>query len=128
MNAFLGIGVFLVLLLGVLLVILFIGAKKKKALEMQEKKRKVIDLGTLVKKIKSKTATETELKENLELVLNLYGIIDDFAVYEDILFTITLHPNTNKNLILYFDKQLSQQNPEYKVRISDAVMDALKAR
>lgn len=128
MSLFLEIGVFLVLVLGVLLAILFIGAKKRKALEKQKKKTKVIDLATLVKRIKAKTATETELKENLELVLKLYGTIDDFAVYEDILFTITLHPNTNKNLILHFDKELSQHNPEYKKRISDAVMGALKAR
>ena len=121
MSLFLEIGAFLVLLLGVLLILLFLSAKKKKAEEMQKKKVKVVDLTTLVKKIKSETTTETELKENLELVLKLYGTIDDFSVYKDILFTITLHPNTNKNLILYFDKELSQRNPKYKKRISDTL-------
>ena len=128
MNAFLGIGVFLVFLLAVLLILLFLGAKKKKAQAMQKTKVKVIDLATLVKTIKLKTTVGKDLEKNLGLVLKFHGNIDDFSLYEEILYAVTLHPNTNKNLILYFEKELSQRNPEYKKRISDAVMDALKAR
>jgi len=128
MDVFLAIGAFLVVLLFVLLILLILNAKKKKAQAVQKKKVAVIDLATLVNKIKSKTTSALELKENLELVLKFHGNIDDFSVYEKVLFAITLHPNTNKNLILYFEKELARRNPEYKKQISDAVMDALKAR
>ena len=52
----------------------------------------------------------------------------DFDIYMDILFTICRHPNTTKNLILDFDKELERLNPEYKPEINNALAKGLNSR
>ena len=52
----------------------------------------------------------------------------DFDIYMDILFTICRHPNTNKNIIIKFDRQLTNENPEYKADINDAITKGLNSR
>ena len=128
MNILLEIGVFLVFILAVLLVFFFITVKKKKQQTHSKEQKKPISLLSLVDKVKVKTATESELQESLEKIIELYGSIDDFTLYEEVVFSITLHANTNKTLIFYFEKELAKRNPAYKKRISDAVMNALKLR
>lgn len=71
------------------------------------------------------------------MVLKNYGQIHqkmgvrahpDFDIYMGILFAICRHPNTNKNIILNFDKELSRLNPDYKAEINDAVTKGIKSR
>jgi len=52
----------------------------------------------------------------------------DFDTYMDILFTICRHPNTNKDIIIKFDKELSRLNPEYKKEINEAITKGLNSR
>lgn len=127
-NIFLELGLFLVFLLAILLVLFFLRAKEKKALSKKNATQSAPDLDSLVKAIESNGTSAQELKKMLELVIENYGEIDDFSPYEDILRAIVLHPHTNKNLILYFDKELSKRNPSYKKRISDVVTSTLKLR
>ncbi|MDQ7045550.1 MAG: hypothetical protein Q9M32_06545 [Sulfurimonas sp.] len=128
MNALVIIGLFLVLLLAVLLGVFFLQTKNKKASLQNTQKLPDISLESLLKKIESKASTRQELKDTLDLVLEHFGNIDNFSLYENIIRAIILHPNTNKNLILEFDKELSKRNPEYKKRISDTLTDALNLR
>jgi hypothetical protein len=46
----------------------------------------------------------------------------------DILFAICRHPNTNKDIIINFDKELEHLNPEYKKEINEAIAKGLNSR
>ena len=127
-ELFLELGVFLILLLAILLLLFFLRTKEKRAVRRKKEIEPTISLEALLSQIKSKESSKAELQKSIELILHDYGSIDDFSLYKEILFAITLHPHTNKNLILSLDKGLSKRNPEYKKRISDAVTDALKLR
>ena len=87
--------------------------------------------------IKLKKTTSKELKDSLDLVLKHHALIHkklgarahpDFDIYRDILFSICRHPNTNKNIIINFDKELTRLNPEYKADINDAITKGLNSR
>ena len=127
-NVFLEVGFFLVLLLAILLVLLFRRTKVKQTLSKEIQKDTPLSLQSLVQKIKSKTTSVQELRANLELVLKHYGNITDFSMYEKIIISIVLHPSTNKNIILFFDTELSKRNPTFKKQISDTVTSTLKLR
>lgn len=127
-NIFLELGIVLVVLLAVLLTLFFLRARERKELEQKKKQKPLFDLPSLMEKIESKQTTKEELKKYLNLVLKNYGEISDFSPYEEILFVIVVHPHTDKDIILNFDKELSNRNPQYKQRISDAVTNALKLR
>lgn len=135
----------LIVILAGLIFLLFYssGAKKKKKVKEvtknnapKETKAKET-LQALVNIIKNKNSSSKELKEALDSVLKNYGQIHkkmgvrahpDFDIYMGILFTICRHPNTNKNIILNFDKELSRMNPDYKSEINDAVTKGINSR
>ena len=109
-------------------------AKEKNALENEGMKT---DLTSLREVIKNKKSDESTLKEALEMVIKYHGTINkklgvrthpDFEIYKDILFTICRHPNTNKHLIINFDKELGKLNPSYKAEINDALTRGLNSR
>ena len=96
-----------------------------------------IDLDSLKIIIKNKKTTSKELKITLDLVLKYHGNIHkklgirahpDFDIYKEILMTICCHPNTNKNIIIGFDKELERLNPQYKAEINDAITKGLNSR
>ena len=126
MQAILFFGVFLVVLLAFLIVIYFKMQQKKQA-NSKEKKVKV-ELATLCTTIKDKSISSQKLQSTLDMILQEYGEIKDISIYIDILLRITNHPQTNKNIIISFDKALSKRNPKYKQEISQAVTDGLNAR
>ena len=135
----------LVIVLAVLIFLLFYSPRTKnkkperkavKNVEPVSEKQKV-DLETLRAIIKNKKSASKELKDTLDLILKHHGIIHpkmglrahpDFDIYMDILFTICRHPNTNKNIIIKFDKELVRLNPEYKAEINDAITKGLNSR
>ncbi len=122
-------GVFLVLLLAVLLILLF--KAKKKKIQITEREQKRVgqkDLSELILILQDKSISSSELQKTSEEILQDHGSISEFAIYRDIVLRITLHPKTNKNIILSFDKELSRLNPAYKKEISRAVTDALNSR
>lgn len=122
-------GGFLVVLLFFLILIFFIGKKKKNLKtpqEIQIKQKK--ELKTLVAILQNKETSTKNLEKTLDLIVQDYGRIYDFSIYENILLSITHHPRTNKNIIINFDKKLSELNPKYKLQISKAVTDGLNSR
>lgn len=123
------------------LIFLLLSAKKKRvqqsANEVKAVNEPVVDLESLKAIIEHKRTTSKELQEALDLVLKHYGVIPskvgvlyhhDFQIYMDILFSICIHPNTNKKIILGFDKELERLNPEYKVEINEAITRGLNSR
>jgi len=135
----------LVVLLGILLFFFMYSSAEKKSKKKQKqvvKKRTTnveeeLDLMALRKIIKTKESSEKELKDALDLILKNYGNITkklgtrshpDFDIYMDILFSLCRHKNTNKNLIIGFDKELMRLNPEYKAEINNAVTKGLNSR
>lgn len=126
--------IFLVLLLAVLLFFFFLRSKKKKAAtqilldDADQDERQKQDLTSLCKVLQNAKTSSKELKETLNLILKDYGIIDDFLIYKEIILSIIIHPNTNKNIILDFDRALSKLNPTYKQEISKSVTNALNSR
>ena len=136
----------LVVVLGLLMILLFTSFKKKKKAPTAKKKNIVkssqnseikTDLPSLLKIIKNKKSSASELKTALDLVLKHHGKVHkklglrphpDFDNYMDILFTICRHPNTNKSLIVKFDMALGKLNPEYKKEINDTITKGLNSR
>ncbi|MDD5400626.1 MAG: hypothetical protein PHQ93_05495 [Sulfurimonas sp.] len=95
------------------------------------------DLISLKNIIKNKKTDEKRLGETLDLIIKYYGVIDkkagirphpNFDIYADILSTICKHPNTNKNIIIKFDRELEKLNTEYKKEINEAIARGLNSR
>ena len=118
------IGIALTALLAILMFLYFSSVKKRKAVST-EIKTPVQDLNSLIKIIHNKQTPTKDLQNTLDLILRDHGEIHDFNIYLDILYRMTLHPNTNKDIIVSFDKELSKLNPNYKAEISKSVTDAL---
>lgn len=119
----------LVALLGVLLLFLFIGVKKKKE-SLSNIKIQKNDLKTLLQIINNKNSSAEELRIAVNTVLEDFAIIkeDDFNLYAQMLLKIARHPNANKDIILRLDRGLSERNPTRKKEISDFTSQGLNAR
>ena len=133
----------LVFVLAILIFFLFNNPKAKekkrkvKAEAKQEEEKGNTSLPYLLSIIKNKNSTKEELKSALDLIIKFHGTIHpklglrshpDFDVYGEILLRICRHPNTNKNLILDFDRALETKNEEYKKDINDFLTKGLNSR
>ena len=135
----------LVIVLALLIFLLFLPSnRKKEKIEPKKDASSVAtprppntDLEYLRSIIKKKKSTTKELKEALELVIKYHGIVHeklgmrahpDFDIYMDILFTICRHPNTNKDIVIKFDRELGRLNPDYKKEINEAITKGLNSR
>ena len=134
----------LVVVLGLLIFLLFFlfpeeDKKKKKVVVSKTHKNDDTDISlpALKKIIKNRLSKTEQLSEALDLIIQHHGTITkktagrthaDFDIYMDILFTICRHPNTNKNIIIKFDRALSNKNPDYKSNINDAITKGLESR
>lgn len=135
----------LIVLLAILIFLLFFSSSAKtktkqsakNGTQAKQKEKTKTDLASLKAIIKNKTSSTSQLKEALDLVLKHHGQIHgklglrphpDFDDYMDILFTICRHKNTDKSIILKFDKELAKLNPEYKSNINDAITKGLNSR
>lgn len=113
---------------------------KKKSRSIQSDSKDSLqkpDLKSLINIIKNKKTDSAVLAQTLDLVIKHYGVINkklgirphpDLYIYMDILFTICRHPNTNKDIIINFDKELEYLNPEYKKEINEAIAKGLNSR
>jgi len=145
-TALIKFGILLIIVLALLIFIFFYSFKKKRHQTQSKEVEKSsavaspeinTDLDYLRAKIrKQKTSTE-ELKVLLDLVLKYHGIIHkklglrphpDFDAYAEIMIVLCRHSNTDKNLILKFDKELRRLNPEYAKEINEALTKGLNSR
>lgn len=95
------------------------------------------DLNYLVSILKNKKSDAKKLSEALELIIKHHGSVHqklgirphpDFNIYMDILFTICRHKNTNKDIIIKFDRELTKLNPQYKQEINESITRGLNSR
>jgi len=129
----------LVVILAILMFLFFYKNKTKKEVAKVKvktsspQKSTKKDLKSLHAIIKMKSTTAKELQETLDLVIKYYGVIpkrvdESFKIYMNILFTICRHPNTNKDIIIKFNRELDKLNPSYKAEINDAITKGLNSR
>ncbi len=129
----------------VVLLLFFIYTSKNKSKKQKKKKsytsptppKPKYDWNTLIKSVRNKQATTQELQETLALILKYHGTIPnklgirvnpEFDKYSEVLLRLCRHPNTNKDLIIDFDKELEKRNPEYIKEINDALTKGLNSR
>jgi len=134
----------LAIILGILILFFLYALSKKKKTAQKQKKlikesklKQNYELQNLLKVIRDKHATTEELSEALDLIITHYGHIHtklgirthpDFDIYSEILLRICRHPNTNKDIIIKFDKALEKRNPEYVREINDSLTKGLNSR
>ena len=122
----------LMILLALLMFLLFYNPSKKKVSNSKKTDSSKIDneeLILLVKVLKDKKSDTKRLGETLNLIIKEYGEIKkNKSIYMDILHTICVHPNSNKDIIVNFDRELQKLNPQYKKSINDAVVKGLNSR
>jgi hypothetical protein len=135
----------LVVVLAVLIFFLFYIPKKKK----EKEKKKLINKSksnnafeypsfkSLVKIVKNKESSSEELVDALALIIKHYGVIPaklgirthpEFTTYAELIMRICRHPNTTKDLIVQFDRELERKNPQYKKEINDFLTKGLNSR
>ncbi len=131
----------LVIILALLLYFLLYTPKKKKKQVLKKpqpsKRASIPTLKALVAIIKDKKTTTEELSDTIDSILKHYGTIHpklgvrihpDFKIYGAIMLRICHHPNTNKKIILKFDKELRVKNPAYTQEINDFLTKGLDTR
>ena len=118
---------------------------KKKALERQKKRIDTVEkrreeipsFHKLVDLIKSKATTTEELDAAVKTLLKYYGKIKpkngiapskDFKRYAEVIYAVARHPNTNKDIVLFFDRELNRLNPDYAREIDEMLNRGLSAR
>lgn len=132
--------------LGILLFVFLYSPGEKKKSKQQKKKKSYTsptppkvksDWDALIKVIRDKKSTAQELGEALDLILKYHGVIPkklgirvnpEFDRYSEVLLRLCRHPNTNKELIINFDKELERKNPEYIKEINDSLTKGLNSR
>ncbi|MDO8454015.1 MAG: hypothetical protein Q7S59_05545 [Sulfurimonas sp.] len=132
------VGFGLTVVLGLLIFLLVsIRSKSVQINNKAEKKESELDLQSLKAIIEDERTTSKGLKEALDSVIKYYGVIDEkgevktyrlFDTYLKIIFSICLHPNTNKDLIINFERELRRLNPDYTTEIEDALIKGLNSR
>ncbi|QOP44829.1 hypothetical protein [Sulfurimonas paralvinellae] len=134
----------LVVILGILIVFFLYmpfgkeqKTQKKKVYTQPSKPKPKHELKELLSVIRDKNATNQQLSEALDAIIKYHGHIPsklgirchpDFDIYSEILLRICRHPNTDKDIIVNFDKELEKRNPEYVREINDSLTKGLNSR
>ncbi len=132
----------LIAILGLLVFLLLLPKKTKKDKKVSvtkgtDKPKTKTDLDSLRYIIRNRISSNKQLEEALDLIIKHHGKIakklgirvnPQFDGYMEVLVTLCRHPNTSKEIILKFDKELVNLNPEYKSEINDAITKGLNSR
>lgn len=111
--------------------------KKKKSASKNASAVKTPTFKELYEIIKSKSSSEKALQKASEDILKHYAIITpklgarahpDFDKYATMIMSLSRHPNTSKNIILNFDKNLQKKNPSYAHEIETYLAKGLNSR
>ena len=103
----------------------------------KKEKREVPTFAKLVQKIKMRDTTSEELEKAVRLLLKYYGTIPskngiapsrEFKKYAEVIYFVARHPNTTKEIVLFFDKEINAKNPQYHREIDEMLSRGLTAR
>jgi len=126
----------------IILVLVLVYTHKNKKPKQEKKEQHSLkpkpkdDWELFLQTLKNKEATTQELQETLDLIVKYHGQIPsklgirvnpEFDKYAQAIFYLCRHPNTNKNLILNFDKELERRNSAYKKELNDALTKGLNS-
>jgi len=136
--------IFFILLTIILLILVIIytaepstNKKKKKVAPTPTIRIKARSFDVLYEIIKNKSTSNYDLRVASEELLDNYISITpklgmrphpDFDKYATMIMSLCRHPNTNKDIILNFDKKLQQANEEYKADIETYLAKGLSSR
>lgn len=130
----------LVVILAILIFLLLkpnVSAIPKSIKLKPSKEKEKTDLESLRHIIRNRLSTKKQLSRATELVIKHHGKIPgklgvrvnpQFDAYMEIMITLCRHPNTSKDIILKFDKELTRLNPDYKQEINEAITKGLNSR
>jgi Na+-transporting methylmalonyl-CoA/oxaloacetate decarboxylase gamma subunit len=132
----------LIVVLAILIYLFFFAGKKnkKEVVKVVKEKPKKVDKTTLQHLrtiVKNRETTQEELQKALKSIIKYHGTIHpklgirthpDFEIYKDIIVALCKHPNTSKDLIIKFDKDLEARNPNYSIEINKALTQGLNSR
>ena len=103
---------------------------------LQENK-KIPSFKKLLDTLKNNASTDKELRNAAELIIKHYGTIKakhgvapdkDFKRYAEAIFAVSSHPNTNKDIVVMFDRELSKRNKNYQREIDEMLNRGLSSR
>ena len=95
------------------------------------------DFESLRKIIKNKKSSVAQLEEALDLIIKYHGEIHpklgvrahpEFDYYMEIIIRLCHHPHANSKMIVKFDKELRERNPDYEKDINDMITKGLNSR
>ena len=101
------------------------------------KKKREYDFEALRRVIKNKRSSTDDLAEALDLIVKYHGKIHarlgirahpDFDRYMDVIVALCRHPNVTSTLVVKFDRELSERNPDYVKEINDSITKGLNSR
>ena len=137
-NSFLG----LIALLAILFIFLFYSPSKKQASpkkksQSQSSAKKELTFDELRAVIRDRSSSKKELQDAIDQILKKHGKIHpkmgirvhpDFDIYMTIILNLCRHPQVDSKMILQFDKELAQKNPDYKKEISGSTTKGVNSR
>ena len=133
----------MVMILGILIFLYVYRPSQKKTLHVKSEKAQesessqIPSFKKLLDIVKNNTTSDVELRNAAELIIKHYGTIKpkhgvapdkDFKRYAEVIFAIARHPNTDKDIVLMFDRELTKRNPSYTREIDEMLNRGLSAR
>ena len=111
--------------------------KKKRLGHAKKEEKKIPSFERLYGIVKDPNSSESDLKEATEAIIKYYGDIPPkrgirpdplFKKYATLIVALARHRNTNKDIIINFDRALQKQNPSYALEIEDFLQRGLNSR
>lgn len=122
----------LIVVLAILIFFLLKSSKaKKEKVRLVKKEEDLKDFPTLEElrdRLKDKDMNSKSLQKVLESIVEVYGTIEDFEIYVDIIWRMTRHPHATTKTVLGLERELIQKNPNFQEEISKHIKDALDSR
>lgn len=112
----------------ILLVALYVWSSKSKPTSNDPKHIETFE--SLSEIIKNRASSSRELHHAVDVILNRFGTMTSHTIgkYKALLETLCVHPHTNSQLILRFEKTLRTNNPNYSHDIEQSLARGLAAR
>lgn len=115
----------LVLFIVLVSIYVWIGRSKK---EVPASLQAVVTFEGLCALIHNRSASNEQLNDAVDTIIERYVHIEDFRVYASLLEALCVHPNTDSKVILRFQKALIIANPKLKDQIEKTLKLGLAGR
>jgi ABC-type multidrug transport system fused ATPase/permease subunit len=127
--------VLIILVLAVLfilpfLVLMYVIIASKRAKMLAEQKAKEMSVEEVERIFKSPHSSRSKLNDALNYMIEHHVVIPggEFNRYENLIKSLCKHRNTDKTLVLKFDRALNKANQGHKKSLAKVLKSALNAR